>query len=112
MKIIRSIIFFFSEIDKEKSLEIAKNLKGYVDVEDGKKENPHIDIKQFQNIIIVSKHDYEFTRIINKYFLNNSEAKIYVISNINKITSNYFANFFLYDISSFHIAEIINEDNQ
>lgn len=111
MEPIRSIVFYFQA--KEKAIEIAKLLKGYVDVEDGEKENPHIDIDPFHNVIFVSSIvTTKYDELIKKYELDNSSKRIYIIDNINKIQSNYFATHFLLDIEEKEIAEIINEDSE
>lgn len=108
---LRSIIFHFQA--QEKAIEIAKLLKGYVDVEDGEKTNLHVDIVPFDNVIFVSKIvSSKYDELIQKYDLANAGKRIYIVDNINKIQNNYFATHFLYEVNSQQIAKIINEDNE
>lgn len=77
--IIRTEIFYFSDEDRLKSIEIAKLIKGYVDIEDGRKENPHIDINPFHNIILIYPNSY-LDFIINKYNLLNLNKRLFLLS--------------------------------
>ncbi len=111
--IIRSIIFYSCEQTKKKAINIAKLLNGYVDVEDLTKENPHIDMKQFFNVIIINQNEEDLVKnIILKYNLNSSNKCIYLIDNLDsykKLLNYYYFDAFADDIS---ISKIINTNSK
>lgn len=105
--IIRSIIFYFYDC-KDKAIEIAKLLKGYVDVENGEKDNEHIFIEQFSNIIFVDNaNNDKIDKAIKKYELNDKDKHLYIVGNnvINNAVS------FDFDLKSNEIANVINGNN-
>lgn len=78
--VIRSIIFYSCEQTKTKAINIAKLLKGYVDIEDLTKSNPHIDMQQFLNVVIINQDKEDgVKKIIAKYELNSTDKCIYLI---------------------------------
>ena len=76
--IVRTEIFYFN--NKEDAINLAKKLKGYVDVENGNLLNPHIDIKPFHNIIIFCEEKTNVENLLSKYYSYISEKNIYIIS--------------------------------
>lgn len=68
--IIRSIVFYSSDLTKNIAINIAKGLKGYVDVENYSLKNEHIDYDPFHNIIFVLENiNEDFLNAIKKYSL-------------------------------------------
>ncbi len=75
--IIRSEIFYYDCLDK--ACEIARRLKGYVDVENAKKENPHIDMSQFHQVIFVFNNGFDCELEVKKYENELKNKKVYII---------------------------------
>ncbi len=66
--IVRSIIFYSSDVCKNIAINIAKGLKGYVDVESYSINNPHIEMDQFHNVIfVVENQNEDLLNCLKKY---------------------------------------------
>lgn len=107
--IIRSIIFYFEYVDKERVLSLAKLLNGYVDVEDASLANPHIDIEPFHNVIVFTKSSKKGMDLFNKYSIYQSKKHLYIITNENE--DNKIITFY-YNNSNEEIAFLINENSK
>lgn len=77
--IVRSIIFYSSPFTKTIAINIAKGLKGYVDVENYSYPNKHIDMDPFHNVIyVVEKNNEDLIKNIKKYAIYYAFKQKYI----------------------------------
>lgn len=78
--VIRSVIFYSSEVTKNIAINIAKGLKGYVDVENYSLSNPHIEMDPFHNVIfIVENKNEDLLNCIKKYEIYLPFKSIFIV---------------------------------
>ena len=87
--IVRSVIFFLFQKEKELSIDLAKKLKGYVDIENIGLNNPHIDYSQYHNIIFVSLYLESLSKMEELFKEKEIYGKNLYVINDNVLKKRY-----------------------
>lgn len=113
----RSIIFYSSDLTKNIAINIAKGLKGYVDIENYSYENKHIDMDPFHNVIyVIENKNNDLIKSIKKYAIYYTFKRKYlcVLSDKNSFFKDIeFKNICYKDIKKLVVKsiEIINNED-
>lgn len=109
--VLRSIVFYLGNV-KQEAIELAKNISGYVDVENGEKDNPHIFMDPFHFVVILvdtsqSRSEICLKKLCKKYGASfaNKKVFIYLLKNENKKREMNFQIDYVDEIKSMNIKE-------